>query len=356
MPTPRDYYEVLGVPRTANDKEIKAAYRRLARKHHPDVNRGDPKAEERFKEVAAAFAVLSDPEKRARYDQGGAEAFGPGFDPFAGTDFGQFDFGSGDLSDLFRMFQGGGAARRSQRARTGADLQAELRISLATAIQGDTVEVTVPRQISCTVCTGSGRRPGSAETTCESCGGTGRTQQRRGGVRASLTCPRCRGAGKLPGEPCANCGGQGVRSQQERVRVRIPAGIEDGSKLRVAGQGHAAAGGGTAGDLYLVIRVEPHPVLRREGRDLIGEVVVGIARAALGGEVQVPTIDGSATITIPPGTASGQKFRLRGRGVPAGGGRAAGDLYAVIQIRPPRELDAKSRELLEAFARLHPEA
>jgi DnaJ-class molecular chaperone len=292
MPTTRDYYEVLGVSRTATDKEIKAAYRRLARKHHPDVNRGDAKAEDRFKEVAAAFAVLSDPEKRARYDKGGAEAFGPGFDPFAGADFGSFDFGSGDLGDLFRMFQGGGSARRGQRTRAGADLQAELRIPFITAIQGDTVEVSVPR---------------------------------------------------------------GARSQPERVRVRIPAGIEDGARLRVAGQGRAAAGGGSSGDLYLVIHVEPHATLRREGRDLIGEAAIGIVRAAMGGEIQVPTVDGTATITIPPGTASGQKFRLRGRGVPAAGGRPAGDLYAVIQIRPPRQLDEKSRELLEEFARLNPE-
>jgi DnaJ-class molecular chaperone len=282
----KDYYEVLGVPRTAGDKEIKAAYRRLARKFHPDVNKGDKQAEQRFKEVAEAFAVLSDKEKRARYDRGGHEAFGPGFDPFAGSDFGKFDAGFGDLSSLFEMFGlgaglGGGRARR--RAPRGRDLRVETRVPFETALRGDTLSLDMPR-------------PGGAE----------------------------------------------------RLRVRIPPGVDDGDTLRLAGKGEGG------GDLYLTVRVEPHARFRREGRDLICDVPVGIARATLGGPIEVQTFDGSATITLPPGTRSGQKLRLRGRGVPPSSGQPAGDLLVVVQIEPPRVLDARSRELMEEFDRLNP--
>jgi DnaJ-class molecular chaperone len=283
----KDYYETLGVPRTADDKRIKAAYRRLARKYHPDVNKGDKQAEERFKEVAEAFAVLSDKDKRARYDRGGHDAFGPGFDPFAGFDFGQFDAGFGDLSSLFEVFGFGSRGRRGARtrARHGADVRLELRVPFVTAVRGDTVELGLP---------GSGKQ----------------------------------------------------------LKVRIPAGIEDGGTLRLAGQGSPGA---PPGDAYLTVRVEPHPVFRRDGRDLSCDVSIGIARAALGGKVDVETLDGKATITIPPGTRSGQRLRLRGRGVPSSSGRSAGDLYAVVQIRPPKALDARSRELMEEFARLNPD-
>jgi curved DNA-binding protein len=295
----KDYYEVLGVGRTASDKEIKAAYRRLARKHHPDVNKGDPKAEERFKDVAEAFAVLSDKEKRARYDAIGSEAFGSGHDPFAGSDFRDFEVGGfGDISSLLEQLfglghatgtrRGAGGRARAAREPVGRDLRMELRVPFAQAVAGGTVEIGVPR----------------------------------GGRTA------------------------------ERLKVRIPAGTDDGATLRLAGQGEAGAGG--AGDAYLVIRVEPHPLFRREGRDLFVDVPLGIARAALGGTVEVPTLEGRATITIPEGTRSGQRFRLKGRGVPAGGGREAGDLFAVVQLEPPKALTPRSRELLEELARIHP--
>ena len=286
----KDYYETLGVPRTASDQQIKAAYRRLARQYHPDLNKGDARSEERFKEVAEAFAVLSDKDKRARYDRGGREAFGPGFDPFAGFDFGEFDVGDGfDLSSIFEMFGLGhgdrpGRGRRSSRpARRGADLRLELRVPFVTAVRGDTLEIDVPR---------------------------------------------------------------GAR--RERMKVRVPPGIEDGGTLRLRGKGQAG------GDAYLTVRVEPHPDFRREGRDLVRDVTVGIARATLGGPLEVATLEGTATVTLPPGTRSGQRLRLRGRGVPASAGRPAGDLYAVVQIRPPRELDARSREIMEEFERLNP--
>lgn len=278
MPPKKDYYEILGVPRTANEKELKAAYRRLARKHHPDVNPGNKAAEEKFKEAAEAFAVLSDPEKKAKYDQGGHEAFGPGFDPFGGADFDVRNFG--DLSDLFELFGGGGRGRGRSRARRGADVQLEVRIPFLDAIQGTTIEVPL-----------SG----------------------------------------------------------EKVRVRIPEGMQDGDRVRVPGKGAPVRGGGTPGDAYLVLRVEPHPLFQREGNDLIVEIPVGLARAALGGTVEVPTPTGKTTINLPPGTRSGQKMRIRGKGVPG-----SGDLYAVIQIVPPKQLDPRSRELLEEFARLNP--
>jgi molecular chaperone DnaJ len=359
MATTKDYYEVLGVARDASEKEIKAAYRKLARKYHPDVNKNDPRAEEKFKEVAEAFAVLSDADKRAKYDRGGREAFGPGFDPFAGARTVDFDFGMGDLSDLFSMFGFGGGAtgatrgrrRTRARARRGEDLHLELSVPFLQAVEGATIELRMPRHTACEDCRGSGTKPGTGERTCPDCNGSGRTEQQRGSMRVSLTCPRCGGAGRLPGDPCPRCGGTGLRPTDEPVKVRIPAGIDDGDTLRLSGKGHGGAGGAPPGDAFLTVRVEPHPILRREGRDLHVDVPVGITRAALGGQIQVPTLDGHAMIKIPEGTPSGRRFRLRGRGVPASGKKPAGDLYAVIQIRPPDTLDERSRELLRELER-----
>jgi len=322
----RDYYEILGVRREADAKEIKAAYRRLARKHHPDLNRGDKTAEERFKEVAEAFAVLSDPEKRARYDRGGHDAFGAGFDPFAGVDSSRFDagFGPGVLDELLGQLFGGAfagtASGRSASARRGRgrDLRYETTIPFADAVRGATVELQIPRLSPCATCQGSGRGP-------------------RGG-----TCSACRGTGRLRVE--------------ERVKVRIPAGVEDGSTLRVAERGDAGSAGASAGHLLLTLHVTPHERFRRRGRDLICDVPIGIVRATLGGPVDVPTLEGRATIQVPPGTESGTTLRVRGKGAPAGRqGEPEGDLYVVIQIRPPTQLDPRSRNLLEELGRLHPE-
>ncbi len=301
MPTTRDYYEVLGVPRDADAKAIKAAYRKLARKYHPDVNKHDPQAEERFKEVAEAFAVLSDEEKRAKYDRGGHDAFGAGFDPFAGANPENFDFGFdlGNLADLFGGAFGGrfggargrGGAGSIRIPRPGRDVVMDLSLPFRDAVRGRTVDLALP----------------------DAAGGSTR-----------------------------------------RVKVRIPPGIEDGGRIRLPGRGEAGRDGGRAGHAYLRIAVEPDPVFRREGRDLVCDVPVGLARAALGGKVEVPKLDGTATIALPPGTKSGQRFRIRGAGVPASGGRPAGDLHAVIQIHPPKSLDARSRELLEEFQRINP--
>jgi len=296
----KDYYDILGVSRQATEKDLKSAYRKLARKYHPDVNPGDKGAEEKFKEVSAAFAVLSDPEKRAKYDRGGHAAFEPGFDPFQGSTIDFQDLGLGNLSDIFELFGGGGRRPRAgRRAARGEDRELEMSLPFTDAIHGTTVEVAIPRAIA-------------------------------------------RGSGRVMAE--------------EKVKVRIPAGIEDGGRVRIAGKGNDGVLGGPAGDAYVNIRVEPHPMFRRDHADLVCEVPVGIVKATLGGDLEVPTLEGRATIKIPPGTRGGQRFRLKGRGIGARGGHAAGHLYAVVQIVTPKELDARSVELLEEFARRNPGA
>ncbi len=323
MPTTKDYYVILGVPRDADDKKIKQAYRRLARKYHPDVNR-EPGAEARFKEISEAFAVLSDKEKRAKYDRGGHAAFGPDFNPFAGTQFGGFEFrstggraseyGITDLSQIFEMFGLGKMGAGRSAPRRGQDLELAVDIPFLQAVQGSTITLEIPRRVVCTSCGGSGSTGGSV---CGSCRGDGRTRR------------------------------------SERVTARIPAGIQGGGRVRLAGKGDAGLRGGPSGDAFLRVNVEPHPMFRAEGDHLLVDVPVSVGKATLGAQVAVPTPDGSATIEIPAGTRSGQKFRLKGRGVPARAGRPAGDLLAVIQIHPPQKLDKRSRELMEEFERLN---
>lgn len=319
MTPTRDYYEILGVSRSATDKDIKAAYRKLARRYHPDVNPGDKSAEETFKEVSGAFAVLSDPEKRAKYDRGGHAAFEPGFDPFQGATIDFQDLGLGNLSDIFELFGGGGRRRGgARRAARGEDLQLEMSLPFIDAIRGTTIEVSIARAAA-----------------CAHCGGQGRTAS---------------------GGPCRACRGAGRTTFHEPVKVRIPAGIDDGERVRIPGKGNEGMGGGPAGDAFVNLRVEPHPMFRREGSDLVCEVPVGIVKATLGGDLEVPTLEGRATIKIPAGTRGGQRFRLKGRGVAARAGHPAGHLYAVVQVVTPKSLDARSRELLEEFARLNPTA
>lgn len=319
MTKKRDYYEVLGVPRSATEKDLKAAYRKLARKFHPDVNPNDKSAEEKFKEVSGAFAVLSDPEKRAKYDRGGHEAFEPGFDPFQGTTIDFQDLGLGNLSDIFEMFGGGGRRRGApRRAARGEDLTLEMRLPFGDAIHGTTLEVAIPRAVSCSHCGGRGR------------------------LASGGACRVCRGGGRV--------------SVTENVKTRIPAGIDDAERVRIPGKGNEGVGGGPSGDAYVTIRVEPHPLFRRDGSDLVCEVPVGVVKATLGGDVDVPTLEGRATIKIPAGTRGGQRFRLKGRGVAARAGHPAGNLYAVVQLVTPRDLDARSREIFEELARLNPNA
>ncbi|MCP3978351.1 MAG: molecular chaperone DnaJ [bacterium] len=351
----KDYYEILGVSKSADAKEIKSAYRRLARKHHPDVNKGDSQAEEKFKDVAEAFAVLSDDEKRARYDRGGHAAFGPGFDPFAGVDFGDLDFGFGgiNLGDLFGF---GSRGARGPRRTKGSDLKMQLDVSFEDAVRGTTVDLKIPRTVSCRVCGGSGSAAGASRSACRDCGGSGQLAQSRGVLQLGRPCPRCRGTGQEPGPPCTACAGAGQERAEQRVKVRIPAGVDDRATLRLAGKGDAGAHGGPPGDLFVQLAVQRHPQFERNGRDIVCQVPIGLARAALGGTIDVPTLDGSASIQVPAGTPSGQKFRLKGKGVPGDGRRPDGNLYAVIQIRPPKKLDARSRELLEELDRLNPDS
>jgi molecular chaperone DnaJ len=365
VPTKKDYYEILGVSRTASEKEIKAAYRKLARKYHPDVNKGDKGSEEAFKEVAEAFAVLSDKEKRAQYDRGGHAAFDPGFNPFAGFDPQQFDFGSGTgiFEDLFGQMFGGGFAdafgrgrrgSRSSRGR-GQDLRFETTLPFLDAVKGTTIDLKVPRLVACETCAGSGIQAGQGPSVCQHCGGRGQQEHQQGGLRFAVACPHCGGRGRAAGPPCPGCAGEGRVRREDRVKVRIPAGVSDGATLRLAGKGDAGRAGGPPGNLLLRIGVEPHGQFRRDGRDIYCDVTVGLALAALGGTIQVPTLDGTSTVSLPASTRSGQKLRLRGQGISGNGGQAAGDLYAVIQIQPPASLDARSRELLEEFQRLNPD-
>lgn len=360
MATRRDYYEILGIDRKATEKEMKTAYRKLAMKFHPDRNPDNPEAEKNFKEVAEAFAVLSDSEKRTRYDQGGHDAFGADFNPFGGMGFdvNDMNFGGMDFSQLFDMFAGGGrgAGRgRSGRPQRGEDIEFELSISFRAAVQGDTLEVRLPRKAACSACSGSGAKPGSGGDRCVACSGSGRMAQGRGGMQVAMACPRCHGSGRMPGSPCSPCAGSGRRGTEDKIRVRVPGGIHDGGKVLLAGKGNAGVNGGPPGDAYFRVRVAADETFSRDGRNLICEVPVGIANAALGGKVDVPGLDGATTISIPAGTRSGQKFRIRGKGVPANGRTPAGDLVAVIQIWPPEKLDKASRELLEEFRRLNPD-
>jgi molecular chaperone DnaJ len=360
MATRRDYYEILGLSRKATGKEIKSAYRKLAMKFHPDRNPDNPEAEKNFKEVAEAFAVLSDSEKRARYDQGGHDAFGADFNPFAGMGFdvNNMNFGGMDFSQLFDMFAGGGRGAGRGRGRgvqRGEDIEFEMGISFRSAVLGETLEVRLPRKAACGACSGSGVLPGSGGGRCVSCGGSGRMAQGRGGIQIAMACPSCQGSGRMPGTACTPCAGSGRRGTEEKLRVRIPPGIHDGGKVLLSGKGNTGIGGGPAGDAYLRVRVGTDEIFSRDGRNLVCDVEVGIALASLGGTVDVPGLDGTTTITIPPGTRSGQKFRIRGKGVPANGRTKAGDLVAVIQIQPPEKLDKRSRELLEEFRRLNPD-
>ena len=344
----RDYYEVLGIGRDADEAEIKKAYRQLAMKHHPDRNPGNKAAEEKFKEAAEAYAVLADKEKRARYDRfghaglGGAEAFG-GFNPEVFSDFEDilgsfFGFSSGDLF---------GGTRRPRAARhRGADLRYDLEIEFLEAAQGCEKAITVPRLESCPDCKSSGSRSGT-RTTCETCRGQGQVVHRQGFFSMSQTCGRCGGAGTVVRDPCPACHGEGRRRDMRRLVVKIPAGVETGSRLRIPGEGEGGLQGGREGDLYVLIHVKDHPLFRRDGPNLVVELSVTLPQAALGAEVQVPTLEGSSRINVPAGTQHGAAFCLRGKGLPRLSGGPRGDLYVTIVLSVPTRLNRKQRELYE---------
>ncbi len=363
--TKRDYYEVLGVERSATPEEIKKAYRKLAVKHHPDKNPGDKSAEDKFKELGEAYEVLSNPEKRGAYDRYGHQAFAPG--GMGGGGFGQ---GTHDPFDVFREVFGGGrggsggggifegifgeafgqeSGERGGRGR-GADLRYDMRITFLEAAHGVEKEIEISKLQSCDTCHGSGAEPGSKVTTCPTCGGQGQVAVTRGFFNIAQTCPKCRGAGQVIEKPCHTCRGEGRVEKTSKIKIKIPAGVEDGTRLRSTGQGEGGVRGGPAGDLYVVLHVEPHDLFQRDGTDLFCNVPISFAKAALGGEIKVPTLEGSALLKIPAGTPSNKVFRLRGKGFPEVHGRGVGDLHVKLYVEVPTRLSSDQRAKLQAFA------
>jgi molecular chaperone DnaJ len=339
----RDYYEVLGVPRSASPDELKKAYRKLALQYHPDRNPDDPAAEEKFKEASEAYAVLSDDAKRRQYDQFGHQAMGAG---------GFQDFGNvGDIfNDLFGDLFGAMGGRRSGRGLRGADLRYTHTLDLEDVLTGEEATIEIPRMLRCEKCGGSGAKPGTQPERCGRCGGTGQAVFQQGLFRISRPCEACRGEGQVVRSPCGDCRGRGRVEGKKSLKVRVPPGVEDGMRLRVAGEGEAGISGGPPGDLYVVMNVNPHPLFTREGSDLLCEVPVLFTQAALGAEIDVPTLEGRVRLKIPEGTQSGKTFRMRGKGLPSVGAPGRGDLHVRIFVEVPSRLNAKQRALLEQFA------
>jgi len=344
----KDYYEVLGVNRDASEDDIKKAYRKLAMKHHPDRNPDNPKAEEQFKEAKQAYEILSDAEKRAAYDQYGHAGVDPsaaaaGAGGFRGdAHFGDFSEAFGDIfSDIF-----GGGRQRSNIYR-GADLRYNLEISLEQAARGAETRIRIPTMEECTACHGSGAKPGTQPTTCPTCGGHGQVRMQQGFFSLQQTCPRCHGSGKIVESPCPTCHGAGRLKQHKTLSVKIPAGIDEGDRIRLAGEGEAGVNGGPAGDLYVAIHLQPHPVFQRDHNDLHCEMPVSFTTAALGGEIEIPTLDGHAKLKIPAETQSGKTFRLRGKGIRGVRSSSTGDLLCHVVIETPVNLTARQKELLQ---------
>ena len=351
----RDYYEVLGVSRGASEAEIKKAYRKLAKENHPDLHPGDKEAEARFKEVNEAYEVLSDADKKARYDQYGHAGVDPNFGAGGGFD-GSFDFG--DLGDIFGSFFGGGfgGGRRTNpnAPQRGESIRLSLAISFEEAAFGCEKSVTVERMETCDTCHGNGCAPGSTPEVCPECHGTGTVQVRRqtpmGVFATSSPCTRCGGKGKIIHQPCKDCHGTGAVRKRKTIQASIPAGIDNGQTISIRGQGNAGKNGGPAGDLLITITVRPHELFRREGTSVLCEAPITFAQAVLGAELEIPTIDGKVKYELPEGTQSGTTFRLKGKGIPALNGRGRGDQYVMVYIETPRNLNKEQKEALKKFA------
>ena len=358
----RDYYEVLGLHKGASEEEIKKAYKKLARKYHPDMNPGDKTAEEKFKEINEANEVLSDPQKKARYDQFGFAGVDPSYGAGAGGGAysGGMDFDFGDLGDIFGSFFGGGfggATRSDPNApQRGESLRTSVNITFEEACFGCEKEVIIERVEPCDTCRGSGCEPGTTAEICQTCGGRGMVHQRQqtplGFMSTSAPCPKCGGRGKLIHKPCKTCGGRGMVRKRKTIKVNIPAGIDNGQTISLRGQGNVGKNGGPSGDLLIVVAVRPHDIFRREGTSILCEAPITFAQAALGAELEIPTVDGKVKYTIPEGTQSGTTFRLKGKGVPGMGGRARGDQYVTVYIETPRNLNREQKAALRNFSEL----
>lgn len=355
MSSKRDYYEILGVARTASDQEIKSAYRRLAMQYHPDKNPGNKEAEEKFKEAAEAYSVLSDAEQRRRYDRFGHA--GVSSSAASGAGWGAPGFGGiedilGDLFGFGDVFGGRAGSARRTAAQRGADLRYDLEISLEDAANGMTAQLRIPRLETCDVCEGSGAKSGMQPETCQTCNGAGQVRYQQGFFSVARTCSNCRGTGKIIKTPCENCRGAGRVEREKSMEVKIPAGVETGSRLRIAGEGEAGTQGGANGDLYVVIHVAEHEEFERQGSNLYSSVPVTFAQAALGANINVKTLDGQHELKIPAGTQTGTVFRVKGQGMPVLGGRGRGDLFVSVTVVTPTTLTREQRKLLEQLAEI----
>ncbi len=355
MATKADYYELLGVTRTADEKTLKAAFRKLAMQYHPDRNPGDHTAEIKFKEVAAAYECLKDPQQRAAYDRYGHAAFENGGNGGAAGFPGDFGTTMSDIFDnIFGDMMGGGGRRGTNASRNGrergADLRYNMEIGLEEAYAGKTAEIAVPTKIVCKTCSGSGSKPGSSPKICPTCEGQGRVRQAQGFFSIERTCPTCQGRGEVIPDPCVECHGSGRTTEDRKLSVNIPAGIEDGTRIRLAGEGEAGLRGGPSGDLYIFLSIKPHEFFQRDGADIFCRVPISVTTAALGGEFQVPTIDGGKTrVKVPDGTQTGKQFRLKGKGMPVLRSGRIGDMYIQVAVETPQNLTRRQRELLEEF-------
>ena len=343
----RDYYEVLNVSKNASEAEIKKAFKRLAMKHHPDRNADDASAEEKFKEAKEAYDVLSDAQKRAAYDQFGHA----GVDPSAaGGGFG----GGASFSDIFGdvfgdIFSGGGGGRSGQRVYRGADLRYNLDLTLEQAVRGTSVNIRIPSHDVCDECGGSGAKKGTTPTTCTTCGGHGQVRMQQGFFSLQQTCPRCHGNGQMISDPCGKCHGKGKIEKQKTLSVKVPAGVDTGDRIRLGGEGEVGENGGPSGDLFVHMNVRPHPIFERDGNDLYCEVPISLVTASLGGELQVPTLEGRVNLKVPAESQTGKMFRIRGKGVNSVRGHSTGDLLCRIVVETPVNLTKKQKELLKEF-------
>jgi len=363
--TKRDFYDILGLKKNATSAELKKAFRRLARKYHPDVNPNDKASEQKFKEMNEAYEVLSDPKKRKQYDQFGHAAFEQGFGqgPGAGGGFGFEGFrGQGaagfqgrGFEDIFGNLFGGARTAGPMGPQQGEDITYTVEVELEDAIFGRAMQVDLQREVSCTACGGSGAQPGSQRRTCATCQGSGSVAEGRGFMQYSHPCPVCRGEGTINPNPCKTCGGSGNVPKADKINVKIPAGVDNGSKVRMAGMGAPGMNGGPPGDVYIITRVRPHHYFERKGDNLYSDAKVTVKEAALGEKIEIPTVDGVVMLSMPPGIQTGQQLKLKGKGVPHFGGAGVGDHYVTVSVVTPTNLSEKGKELLRELEGMHPE-